>query len=122
MSNKLKKNTYLENHSNNQFLDLSVIESDLVMRRGIVGRACLVLNTTLNEETCNAMFAQIKDHFVQLGYKEQAVEQDIIEGCHAIAINSDDIRDHPLYGEFFNVPNVNCKEPDSRRQPFSNQG
>ena len=99
-------NTYLENTSESQFLELVLNDHTLVMRRGIIGKACLVLSLTLKKETCEDVFAQVKNHFVKDGYIEQVAESDIIEGCHAIAIHSDDIREHPLYSEFFKIGNV----------------
>jgi len=99
-------NTYLENTADSQFLELVVNDDALVMRRGIIGKACLVLSVALKKETCEKVFAKIKNHFSAAGYTEQTAESDIIEGCHAIAIHSDDIREHPLYGEFFKIGNV----------------
>jgi len=99
-------NAYLERTSDSQFLELVVNDNTLVLRRGIIDRACLVLSLTLKKETCEDVFAQVKNQFVKDGYIEQTPESDIIEGCHAIAIHSDDIREHPVYGEFFKIGNV----------------
>ncbi len=95
---------YLEHPDNNHFFEVSEANNALRIRRGEVGKPCLVFNATYT--TANKgrdIFESRIKHWKKQGFVATQASNAIIEGSIADELFAAEIEDHPVYSKFFDL-------------------
>ena len=95
---------YLEDSENKLFIDVNITENSFKIRRGHIGKPCLVFEgTTDRSDILKRNYKSIKASFLERGYQEKQSQHKIIEGSKAGLLRKPEILSHPPYAKIMQI-------------------
>ena len=95
---------YLEDSENKLFIDVNFTENSFRIRRGHIGKPCLVFEGTSDRsDILKGKHESIKTSFLEKGYQEKKREQEIIEGSKAGILRKPEILANPAYAQLMKM-------------------
>jgi hypothetical protein len=110
------ESVYLEHAETRKFFEVSHADNRLIVRRGEVGKACLVYKVSYKiAGKSQENFERLVQAWSERQFVEVSPSKPIIEGSHAGELICKEIESHPTYGQFFEIGWADELRGQSRR-------